>query len=100
MDPDTQSAGAGRALMEAVIERAKEPDQHHTSVRLLQESYNCTSYSLYAKLGFEPKDQVCFFKGCSEADWEAPKLNLTIRLMELEDLPACAALHKYIISHS
>ncbi len=53
------------------------------------------SFSLYAKVGFEPKEQMNFFMGRCAEDWPDQKLNLTIRPMTPEDLPECAALHKY-----
>jgi hypothetical protein len=70
----------------------------HKSIRLQQEAYNLISFSLYAKLGFEPKDQVSFIMGRCVEDWPEPKLKLVIRPMTADDLPACAALHKYVVN--
>jgi hypothetical protein len=67
----------------------------HKSIRLVQEAYNLVSFSLYAKLGFEPKDQLNFFMGRCREDWPEPKRQLSFRKMTTNDLAACAALHKY-----
>mgnify|MGYP001043675612 CR=1 FL=1 len=66
----------------------------HKSIRLVQEAYNLVSFSLYAKLGFDAKDQLNFFMGRCAEDWPEPKLKLVIRPMTANDLAACAALHK------
>ncbi len=42
---------------------AKAKELGYESIRLVQEAYNTTSFSLYAKLGFEPKDQLTFLHG-------------------------------------
>ncbi len=51
VDPAAQDAGVGRALMGAMLDRAR--DQRAAGVRLLQISYHNRSLSLYAKLGFD-----------------------------------------------
>ncbi|ELR21816.1 acetyltransferase, GNAT superfamily protein [Acanthamoeba castellanii str. Neff] len=95
VDPDINIPGVGRALMQAVIDEGVK--NGHKSIRLQQEAYNLISFSLYAKLGFEPKDQVSFIMGRCVEDWPEPKLKLVIRPMTADDLPACAALHKRIV---
>jgi hypothetical protein len=70
----------------------------HKSIRLVQEAYNLVSFSLYAKLGFEPKEQLNFFMGRCVRDWPDPKLQLTIRPMTANDLASCASLHKYVLA--
>src|SRR5207245_4433134 len=49
VDPQIQVRGTGRRLMEAVLERAHDA----AGVRLVQDSFNMLSMSLYASLGFE-----------------------------------------------
>src|SRR5215207_9384827 len=49
VDPNAQAKGAGRMLMQAVIEHGK----NHAGIRLLQDSFNMASLSLYASLGFD-----------------------------------------------
>jgi predicted N-acetyltransferase YhbS len=51
-----QGHGIGRALMQNVIDHAKETGLER--VRLLQDSFNMTSLSLYASLGFDTKHPV------------------------------------------
>jgi GNAT superfamily N-acetyltransferase len=59
VDPVTQSAGVGRRLMEAVLERGRSA----RGVRLLQDSFNTASLSLYASLGFDPRDPIALLSG-------------------------------------
>src|ERR687894_2484733 len=47
IDPGVQARGVGRRLMEAVIERGRAG----AGVRLVQDTYNTASLSLYASLG-------------------------------------------------
>src|SRR6201988_1039102 len=54
VDPNAQAKGAGRMLMEAVIERGRSA----LGIRLLQDSFNATSLSLYASLGFDVREPV------------------------------------------
>jgi GNAT superfamily N-acetyltransferase len=51
-DPAVQGHGVGGQLMQAVLERARGA----RGIRLLQETYNVHSLSLYAALGFDPKE--------------------------------------------
>jgi len=95
VDPDIQAAGAGRALMQAVIDKGLQDG--HKSIRLLQEAHNLVSFALYAKLGFASKEQINIFMGRSSAGWPEPKLELEIRPMTSDDLTHCAALHKRIV---
>jgi predicted N-acetyltransferase YhbS len=95
VDPNTQATGVGRALMQAVIDKGVKDG--HKSIRLVQEAYNLVSFSLYVKLGFDPKDQLNFFMGRCAEDWPEPKLKLVIRPMTADDLAACAALHKRVV---
>lgn len=57
--PSAQGCGIGRALMANVLERAG----NGKSVRLLQDSFNMGSMSLYASLGFEVKEPVTLMRG-------------------------------------
>src|SRR5215216_2034722 len=60
VDPSYQGQGVGRALMQNVIDFA----QHNNieQVRLLQESFNVASLSLYASMGFDVKVPVAFMQ--------------------------------------
>jgi predicted N-acetyltransferase YhbS len=59
IDPAVQARGVGRRLMEAVIERGRGA----VGVRLVQDSFNSASLSLYASLGFEVKEPLALMEG-------------------------------------
>lgn len=85
VDPNAQTAGVGRALMEAVLERGRDA----AGVRLLQDAHNPVSMSLYASLGFEAREPVVRITGrpagiASERHEVWP--------MEEGDLEACGRL--------
>jgi predicted N-acetyltransferase YhbS len=61
VDPKTQNTGAGRQLMLAALERAKE--RRFPGVRLLQAAYHNRSLSLYTKLGFNVREPVLTVQG-------------------------------------
>ena len=57
--PDFQSRGIGRRLMEKVLNRAK----GSLGIRLIQETHNIASISLYTSLGFDIKDSLALITG-------------------------------------
>jgi predicted N-acetyltransferase YhbS len=59
VDPSVQVHGAVRRLMGAVLERARGA----VGVRLVQDSFNMLSISLYASLGFEVKEPLLLMRG-------------------------------------
>jgi ribosomal protein S18 acetylase RimI-like enzyme len=59
--PAMQDRSVGRALMQAVLERAQA--QGATSVRLVQAAYHGRSLSLYIKLGFEAQEPLSVLQG-------------------------------------
>jgi GNAT superfamily N-acetyltransferase len=61
IDPSIQNRGIGRALMQAVLDRAKE--RSVPGVRLLQAAFHNRSLSLYAKLGFDVREPISVMKG-------------------------------------
>lgn len=83
--PHVQGGGIGRRLMEAVLERANGA----AGVRLLQDSFNMASLSLYASLGFEVREPTLLMAGSPAS---RPVAGPTIRAMSREDLKACNAL--------
>ena len=56
VDPVIQDGGVGRALMQDVMRRATE--RTAPGIRLVQSAYHNRSLSLYAKLGFQVRDQL------------------------------------------
>ncbi|MDE3195177.1 MAG: GNAT family N-acetyltransferase [Acidobacteriota bacterium] len=61
VDPAAQNRGAGRLLMEAVLDRARQ--RRAASVRLLQAAFHNRSLSLYTKLGFDAREPVSVMQG-------------------------------------
>jgi predicted N-acetyltransferase YhbS len=85
VDPQVQVRGIGRRLMQAVLERARGA----VGVRLVQDSFNMLSISLYASLGFEVKEPLLLMKGRPTSK---PSLEVEVRPVESRDLDECAAL--------
>jgi predicted N-acetyltransferase YhbS len=61
IDPDAQNSRAGHALMQAVLERARE--QGFAGIRLVQAGYHNRSLALYLKLGFEVREHLSCLQG-------------------------------------
>jgi GNAT superfamily N-acetyltransferase len=61
VDPKIQNSGVGRRLMRAVLDRAA--DRQFVGVRLLQSAYHSRSLSLYASLGFAPREPIACMSG-------------------------------------
>lgn len=60
VDPECQARGIGRALMKAVIDRAREGGVER--IRLMQDSFNSRSLSLYASLGFDVREPIALMQ--------------------------------------
>jgi GNAT superfamily N-acetyltransferase len=84
VDPGEQSGGVGRRLMEAVLDRGGDKP-----IRLVQDSFNPASLSLYARLGFEVKEPLVRIHGEAASD-DAHRLE--VRPFEARDLEACTQL--------
>lgn len=63
--PDAQSHGAGRALMIAALDEARR--RGIARVRLMQETINTASLSLYTKLGFDWRECVALVRPAAAA---------------------------------
>jgi GNAT superfamily N-acetyltransferase len=61
VDPDGQNRGAGRKLMQAVLDRSRE--RGAPGVRLVQAAFHNRSLSLYASLGFEIREPLSCMQG-------------------------------------
>lgn len=85
VDPNAQAKGAGRMLMEAVIERGKSA----RGIRLLQDSFNAASLSLYASLGFDVKEPVVVIEGAVKG---AVPSEFEVRPIREDDYERCAEL--------
>src|SRR4030095_10546223 len=61
VDPKVQNLRIGRRLMQAVLDRAAE--RKFVGIRLLQSAYHSRSLSLYATLGFLPRESIACMQG-------------------------------------
>jgi predicted N-acetyltransferase YhbS len=61
VNPKVQNLRIGRRLMQAVLDRAAE--RKFVGVRLLQSAYHSRSLSLYASLGFLPRESIACMQG-------------------------------------
>ncbi len=84
-----QGQGIGRALMQNVINHARENNIER--VRLLQDAFNMASLSLYAFLGFDVKEPLVLMQPSP-----APNPDDTIRPVSDADLPAIEELSRRI----
>ena len=92
--PDAQGQHIGTALTRAVLDEYMV--RGAAGVRLVQVSYNTTSLSLYAKLGFDGREPLTAVQG--------PALNLAlpgyaVRVAADEDLQACNDLCLRVHGH-
>jgi GNAT superfamily N-acetyltransferase len=89
IDPAAQGHGIGRQLMEAVLVRARGA----RGIRLLQDSFNVQSLSLYAALGFDAQEIFIVLSG---APVNAPSSSWKIRSLTASDVAGCEALHERV----
>jgi predicted N-acetyltransferase YhbS len=85
VNPRFQGHGVGRRLMQAVIERGRDA----AGVRLLQDTFNTTSLSLYASLGFDVKEPVVIIEGRLKGKVAQ---GFEVRPLRDEDHAACTEL--------
>jgi GNAT superfamily N-acetyltransferase len=84
-----QGQGIGRALMKAVLDHAR--DANTQMVRLVQDSFNLTSLSLYASLGFDVRSPLILMQ-----PQPAARPDPSVRPMAKDDLPAVEDLSRRI----
>ena len=89
VDPESQAAGVGRRLMEAVMERG----QGAPGIRLMQDAFNMRSLSLYQSLGFDVKEPAVVVSGKPRS---GPAQGVEVRPLEERDLDGCEALCKQV----
>ena len=89
IDPNAQAKGVGRKLMEAVIERGSDKP----GIRLVQDSFNAASLSLYASLGFEVREPLVLIEGVIKGEVPA---GYEVRPMRDDDHDACAELSRSV----
>ncbi len=89
VDPSCQARGIGRALMEDVMNYGKR--NNIDKLRLLQDSFNLTSLSLYTSLGFDVKETVVLMQAAP-----ALKADQTVRPIAENDLAVIEGLSRRI----
>jgi predicted N-acetyltransferase YhbS len=89
VDPETQNAGVGRRLMEAVLERGKGAP----GIRLLQDGFHMRSLALYASLGFEVTASCVVMKGSPRGK---AVTGVDVRPLSENDLEECETLCKKV----
>ena len=85
--------GAGKLLMQAVMKAAAEHGVR--AVRLNAVIANTRSFSLYLRLGFEPRRTCIEYVGCCTA--EAPA-GFVVKPLAASDVEECSALHEQVRS--
>jgi GNAT superfamily N-acetyltransferase len=94
VDPAVQNDGAGRALMDAVLQRCAE--RGVAGVRLVQAGYHSRSLALYLKLGFEAREHLSCLKGLALGQ-AIP--GCAVRDATGDDLAACNRLCRHVHGH-
>jgi predicted N-acetyltransferase YhbS len=61
VDPSLQNEGAGRALMQALMQRSQQ--RRVAGIRLVQAGYHSRTLALYLKLGFEVREPLACLQG-------------------------------------
>jgi predicted N-acetyltransferase YhbS len=88
VDPDMQNSGAGRAMMQHMLDRVAANGL--PGVRLVQVAYHSRSFSLYTKLGFETREPLSVMVG-SPINESIP--GYKVRTATSADIAACNRLH-------
>jgi len=94
VDPKAQNQGIGRALMEAALERVRQ--RNAPGVRLVQSAFHNRSLSLYAKLGFHPREPLSVMEG--KPDGVVAK-GWKVRPATAADVDACNRLCRDVHGH-
>lgn len=87
IDPALQNDGAGRALMQAVMQRSQE--RGFPAIRLVQAGYHTRSLALYLKLGFQVREPLVCLQGPAAGK---PMPGYPVRTATAKDLEACNRL--------
>lgn len=87
VDPHIQNRRVGHTLMQAVIDRAAE--RHAAGIRLVQAAFHNRSFSLYAGLGFDVREQLACIQGTPR---ERSIAGCTVRPAANADQEACNRL--------
>jgi GNAT superfamily N-acetyltransferase len=88
--PNTQHAGIGRKLMEAVMDRA---NGRNAGLRLVQAAFHNRSLALYTSLGFDVREPLSCVQGRTR---ERAVSGCVVRPALSSDLDACNALSRRV----
>ncbi|HTS25735.1 MAG TPA: GNAT family N-acetyltransferase [Bryobacteraceae bacterium] len=91
IDPGTQNRGAGRKLMQAVMDRAHQ--RGASGIRLVQAAFHNRSLSLYASLGFDIREPLSCMQGRTR---QRTVPGCRVRPAQSADLEACNALSRQV----
>ena len=94
VEPSLQNEGAGRALMQAVMQRPQE--RGVAGVRLVQAGYHNRTLGLYLKLGFEVREPLACLQGPAV---RKTILGHAVRPATKDDLSACNQLCSRVHGH-
>ena len=94
VDPDMQNSGAGRAMMQHMLDRIA--SNRVPGVRLVQTAFHNRSFSLYAKLGFEIREPLSVMIG---APIKESIRGYEVRAASEADAAACDLLHFCVHGH-
>ena len=94
VDPDMQNSGAGRAMMQHMLDRIA--SNRVPGVRLVQTAFHNRSFSLYAKLGFEIREPLSVMIG---APIKESIRGYEVRAASEADVAACDRLHFCVHGH-
>eukprot|EP00898_Chlorokybus_atmophyticus_P008191 jgi/Chlat1/8373/Chrsp80S00637 len=89
--PQAANGGVARAVTSAVIDAAKANGAQ--SIRLLQTCHNTKSFSLYCKLGLNPRECITACIGQLKDTSDADNDSYSARPLDPSDIPACDNLH-------
>lgn len=92
VDPQMQGYGIGRLLMETILEIGEKAP----GIRLIQDTFNTSSLSLYTSLGFSVKEPLIHITGKLK---DKPSTDIEVRPLETNDLEECAALCKSVLCY-
>jgi GNAT superfamily N-acetyltransferase len=91
VDPTVQNHGAGKKMMQAVMDRAVA--RGSAGIRLVQAAFHNRSFALYTGLGFDVREPLCCLQGRT-AERQIPECS--VRTAEPTDLEAGNALARRV----
>jgi predicted N-acetyltransferase YhbS len=91
IDPDVQNRGAGRRLMQAVMDRANQ--RGAPGIRLVQAAFHNRSLALYTRLGFDIREPLACLQG---RPTQRSVAGCAVRPAESADLDACNRLSRQV----